>query len=70
MTESLLTDLLSHLTAVSNITSKALLDVRDAFDKERELARADEYLSHERYLLAAIKDLIDTEADNVPVVTK
>jgi len=70
MTESLLNDLLSHLNAVSTITSKALLDVRDAFDKERELVRADEYLSHERYLLASIKDLIDTEADNVPVVTK
>lgn len=70
MTESLLTDLLGHLTAVSEITSKALVDIREAFDKERELARADEYLAHERYLLAAIKDLIDAEANNIPVVTK
>jgi hypothetical protein len=70
MTESLLNDLLHHIATVSNITSKALLDVRDAFDKERELARVDEYLAHERYLLAAIKDLIDAEANNIPEVTK
>jgi len=70
MSEELLTGLFEHLKLVSDVTSRALVDVRDAFDKDREIARATSYLEHERFILAAIKDLVDSLADNIPVVTK